>query len=248
MCVFVLLFADRFDELGFFIMPVLIVWVCVIESLWQLLCSSLVHSFLLFSLPILGTDMTLAYSDAESVYKCLCRVHKCTLTGKMKENIDPMPGSVAWHPVVLPVKTLCSPLTLKQNAGRMFVEYWGNCSWGGPIKSVSNECVCVNRTGCSRGNDPIRVWPPGFWIRTWMFLPCSMFLDGMPGLTNMQSVSRLVQASTQIYLFVPLDRIKLWSLHNQLLTIKMCFFSSQEMNIKKQFPEETLHTGLISCY
>jgi len=40
----------------------------------------------------------------------------------MKENIDPMPDSVAWHPVVLPVKTLCSPLTLKQNAGRMFVE------------------------------------------------------------------------------------------------------------------------------
>lgn len=62
----------------------------------------------------------------------------------MKENIDLMPGSVACHPVVLPVKTLCSPLTLKQNAGRVFAEYWENCSWGGPIKSVSNECVCVS--------------------------------------------------------------------------------------------------------
>lgn len=157
-------------------------------------------------------------------HKCLCKAHKCTLTGEMKENIDPTPGSVAWYPVVLPVKTLCSPLTLKQNAGRVFAEYWGNCSWGGPIKSVSNECLCVNRTGCSRGNNHIWVWPPGFWIHTWMFLPCSMFLDGMPGLTNMQSVSRLVQAAAQISLSVPLDRIKLWSLHNQMLTIKRCLF------------------------
>lgn len=88
-----------------------------------------------------------------------------------------------------------------------------------PLK-VCQTSVCVNRTGCSRGNDPIR----GFWIHTWMFLPCSMFLDGMPGLTNRQSVSRLVQASAQISLSVPLDRIKLWSLHNQMLTIKRCLF------------------------
>lgn len=60
---------------------------------------------------------------------------------KMKENIYLMPGWVAWHPVEMLVRTLCFSLTLGWNAGRMFAEYWGECSWGGPIKSVSNKCV-----------------------------------------------------------------------------------------------------------
>ncbi len=145
----------------------------------------------------------------------------------MKENIDPMPGSVACHPVVLPVKTLCSPLTLKQNAGRVFAEYWENCSWGGPIKSVSNECVCVSTEPAV----PVAMILFEFGlldfgsIRGCFFhVPCSLMecqdsqtCSLCPGLSRPQPKS----------LSVPLDRIKLWSLHNQMLIIKRCLFHTR---------------------
>lgn len=83
-----------------------------------------------------------------------------TYLSEMKENINRVPVWVARHPVEMPVKTLCFPLTLKQNAGRMFAEYWGKCSWGGPIKSVSNECVCErNRLFLWQHSYCIWVWP-----------------------------------------------------------------------------------------
>lgn len=105
-------------------------------------------------------------------------LHVClnTYLSEMKEIINRVPVWVARHPVEMPVKTLCFPLTLKQNAGRMFAEYWGKCSWGGPIKSVSNECVCV----WTQPAVPVAAlllylsMAFGFWVCAWMYLLCSL--------------------------------------------------------------------------